>query len=105
MRHFKTRSRVKIRIGSKLRKHGGTRRPYCGVTMQKGNSRHSPTRDHMIPLCRGGLTTLTNITIICLCCNQEKGALLPDEFVAWRDGRASRIDKGVSWRTRKVLEL
>jgi hypothetical protein len=46
---------------------------------------------------------VTNITIICHTCNQEKGALLPDEFVAWRTGMASRIDKGVGWRCRKVL--
>jgi 5-methylcytosine-specific restriction endonuclease McrA len=73
--------------------------------IKHGPIQNRPTRDHMIPLSRRGQNVVTNITIICHTCNQEKGALLPDEFVAWRTGTASRIDKGVGWRCRKVFEL
>jgi 5-methylcytosine-specific restriction endonuclease McrA len=104
MQHFKTRPRVQVRLRSKLKRHAGRSCPYCLVTMDKGGPiQNRPTRDHMIPLSRGGMNVVTNITIVCHGCNQEKGALLPDEFVAWRNGSASRIDKGVGWRCRKVF--
>lgn len=54
----------------------------------------APTRDHIIALSRGGPDHIDNIQMICRRCNEEKGSLLPDEFVAWREGRASRIDRG-----------
>jgi 5-methylcytosine-specific restriction endonuclease McrA len=72
--------------------------------IKHGPIQNRPTRDHMIPLSRHGQNVVTNITIICHRCNQEKGALLPDEFVAWRAGTASRIDKGHAWRTRRVSD-
>jgi 5-methylcytosine-specific restriction endonuclease McrA len=106
MQHFKTRPRTTIRTRGKLKRHAGRSCPYCHASMDKGGPILTrPTRDHMIPLSRGGMNVVTNITIVCHGCNQEKGALLPDEFVAWRTGMASRIDKGVGWRCRKVFEL
>jgi 5-methylcytosine-specific restriction endonuclease McrA len=100
LQHFKTRPRFTIRTRGKLKRHAGTRCPYCNIVMDKGSTRYRPTRDHMIAKTRGGQDVVTNITIVCHRCNQEKGALLPDEFVAWRAGTASRIDKGVGWRRR-----
>lgn len=68
--------------------------PYCGVVMVKSGRDAWPTRDHIIALSRGGSNTVDNIIIICRRCNEDKGSLLPDEFIAWREGRASRLDKG-----------
>jgi len=77
-----------------LRRHGSIC-PYCDQPMTYENGRRSPrapTRDHVIPLSRGGSDRIENIVICCLECNGLKGALLPDEFAAWKDGRATRLD-------------
>lgn len=44
---------------------------YCGEYM--GVGQHKPTRDHVIPLSKGGETGPSNIVASCLKCNQEKG--------------------------------
>lgn len=56
----------------------------------------APSRDHIIPLSRGGLDEVSNIEIICQRCNGEKGSLTKCEYIAWREGRASRLDKGAT---------
>jgi hypothetical protein len=48
---------------------------YCGGEF----SRHSLTRDHVMPRSRGGKDTWTNVVSACKPCNQRKGALLPEE--------------------------
>ncbi len=61
-----------------------------------------PTRDHVIPLSRRsmpgkvfGMNVRGNIEIVCRQCNEEKGSLTKEEYVAWRLGLASRLDKGI----------
>lgn len=44
---------------------------YCGRTLHKGERF---TRDHLIPVSEGGLTTPDNIVPACGCCNSSKGA-------------------------------
>lgn len=92
------RHRYGIRTRNGLRRVAGTLCPYCQVEMTKGRTNQSdmnqPTRDHKIPLSRGGPDCVENIQMICRRCNEEKGSLLPEEFVAWREGRACRIDRG-----------
>jgi hypothetical protein len=41
------------------------------------------TRDHVIPLSRGGLDTRVNRVISCLRCNSVKGSMMPDEWAAY----------------------
>lgn len=41
--------------------------------------------DHIIPVARGGMPDLVNLTAACASCNQSKGALTPTEWAA-RDG-------------------
>lgn len=54
--------------------------PYCLEPIPEGHR----TKDHKIPKSRGGKTGPTNIVICCDTCNQEKGALTPDEYEIWK---------------------
>lgn len=36
------------------------------------------TLEHIIPLSRGGLNTMNNLTLACLGCNQERGSDMPE---------------------------
>lgn len=40
------------------------------------------TLDHEVPLSRGGLSTLSNMRLCCSSCNNKKGDMLLDEFLA-----------------------
>jgi len=52
---------------------------YCGKTITNPDDF---TMDHKTPLARGGHTVLSNLTPACLHCNQEKGMLTADEYMA-----------------------
>lgn len=54
--------------------------PYCLQTLPLEIS----TRDHLIPRSRGGKTEPANIILCCKKCNNEKGALTPDEYAHWK---------------------
>jgi hypothetical protein len=41
------------------------------------------TRDHIVPLGRGGKNELANRAWACSGCNQAKGDMMPDEWAAW----------------------
>lgn len=89
------KSRGPSKFGRRLRNHLGEPCPYCGVTMNRDggwDSRQAPSRDHRIPISRGGSNAPENIGICCRRCNEEKGSLTPEEFVAVRAGIASRLD-------------
>jgi 5-methylcytosine-specific restriction endonuclease McrA len=52
--------------------------PYCGRQMLvRGHEEQRPTRDHVVPLCKGG----TAILMVCYGCNQRKGDIMPDVFL------------------------
>lgn len=52
--------------------------PYCGCIMRiKGSGLEMPTRDHVLPLSKGG----TAILIVCYGCNNRKGDIMPDLFL------------------------
>lgn len=53
---------------------------YCGVSLTPDNY----TRDHVIPLSRGGSTQRENIAPCCYDCNHLKGPLTASEFLAVR---------------------
>ena len=64
-----------------IKRQHGFRCHYCGC------SPHRLTRDHYIPLNKGGLHAASNIVPACLSCNSAKRDLLPEEFAAFRRHR------------------
>jgi 5-methylcytosine-specific restriction endonuclease McrA len=53
---------------------------YCGRTQGMLKPRESLTRDHLIPLSRGGLNVWTNVITACSPCNTRKSNHLPHEI-------------------------
>lgn len=53
---------------------------YCGRTTAALRQRESLTRDHVVPLSRGGLNVWTNVVTACSSCNTRKADHLPDEI-------------------------
>jgi len=43
------------------------------------------TRDHRIPLCRGGTNAKENKVVACLRCNGIKGNMMPDEWASYME--------------------
>lgn len=88
---YNARYGARGRMRNMLRKHGKFCR-YCDVEMTKDIRDRAPSRDHIIPLSRGGPDTFENIAMACRACNEEKGSLTAEEYVAWKAGLASRLD-------------
>jgi len=53
---------------------------YCGRTASELKPRESLTRDHVIPMSRGGLNEWTNVVTACSPCNTRKASRLPHEI-------------------------
>lgn len=53
---------------------------YCGRHMTEFKPRESLTRDHLVPLSRGGTNDWTNVITACSPCNTRKGSRLPEEI-------------------------
>lgn len=53
---------------------------YCGRKQSALKHRESLTRDHLIPLSRGGLNIWTNVVTACSTCNTKKANHLPHEI-------------------------
>ena len=52
---------------------------YCGRHRQRMGHREFLTRDHLLPICRGGKNTWANVTTACTTCNHRKGNRTPEE--------------------------
>jgi 5-methylcytosine-specific restriction endonuclease McrA len=52
---------------------------FCGRTQRDLRDRECLTRDHLVPLSRGGSNAWTNVVTACSSCNTRKGNLLPEE--------------------------
>ena len=52
---------------------------FCGRTQRDLRPRECLTRDHLVPLSRGGTNAWTNVLTACSGCNTRKGNLLPEE--------------------------
>jgi 5-methylcytosine-specific restriction endonuclease McrA len=52
---------------------------FCGRTQAALRERECLTRDHLVPLSRGGTNAWTNVVTACSSCNARKGNHLPDE--------------------------
>ena len=53
---------------------------YCGRSTAELRPRQSLTRDHLIPLSRGGTNDWTNVVTACSPCNTRKANHLPEEI-------------------------
>ena len=53
---------------------------YCGRAAAELRPRESLTRDHVVPLSRGGTNAWTNVVTACSICNTKKAHHLPDEI-------------------------
>ena len=53
---------------------------YCGRASHELRIRESLTRDHVVPLSRGGTNAWTNVVTACSGCNTRKAHHLPDEI-------------------------
>ena len=53
---------------------------YCGRTQAELRPREALTRDHLIPLSRGGTNDWTNVVTACSPCNTRKANRLPHEI-------------------------
>jgi 5-methylcytosine-specific restriction endonuclease McrA len=53
---------------------------YCGRHMSEFKPREALTRDHLVPLSRGGTNDWTNVITACSPCNTRKGNRLPEEI-------------------------
>jgi 5-methylcytosine-specific restriction endonuclease McrA len=53
---------------------------YCGRSSAQLRHRESLTRDHVVPLSRGGTNAWTNVVTACSGCNTRKAHHLPDEI-------------------------
>ena len=52
---------------------------FCGRGQHELGAREGLTRDHLIPLSRGGTNGWSNVLTACSTCNTRKGNLLPEE--------------------------
>ncbi|MEX1999088.1 MAG: HNH endonuclease [Gemmatimonadales bacterium] len=52
---------------------------FCGRTQPELRHRECLTRDHLVPLSRGGTNEWTNVVTACSACNTRKGNHLPEE--------------------------
>lgn len=62
-------------------KHHGQACPYCCRAMDRRDARLHPTRDHVLPICRGG----TQKIICCQTCNGIKADMLPEVWNAFME--------------------
>ena len=53
---------------------------YCGRAQNELRHREALTRDHLIPLSRGGTNEWTNVVTACSSCNTRKANRLPSEI-------------------------
>lgn len=53
---------------------------YCGRTQSELKPREALTRDHLIPMSRGGSNEWTNVVTACSACNTRKGNRMPGEI-------------------------
>jgi 5-methylcytosine-specific restriction endonuclease McrA len=53
---------------------------YCGRAAIELRPREALTRDHLVPLSRGGTNHWSNVVTACSTCNARKGNLLPEEI-------------------------
>ena len=59
----------------------GKKCKYCGETVLKFNKTNQITCDHILPLQKGGHSTIGNLQLICAACNRRKSYLYENDFL------------------------
>lgn len=79
---------------------------YCGRHRRELGHREFLTRDHLLPLCRGGENTWTNVLTACTRCNHKKGNRTPGE-ARMRPLNAAAEPNHVElvWAVRRVTDI
>jgi 5-methylcytosine-specific restriction endonuclease McrA len=79
---------------------------YCGRHRRQLGHREFLTRDHLLPLCRGGDNTWTNVITACTSCNHRKGNRTPEEArMKPLHGAAEPNHVELVWAVRKVTPI
>lgn len=101
---------ARLRFGktaqSMVRRALGKSCPYCCCVMGRNgswNAPNAPSVDHRVPKSRGGWDTPENWLVCCRQCNEDKGSLTEEEYIAVRAGLATRLDKGPALRHRRSM--
>ena len=61
--------------------------------------------EHMIPKSRGGTDSVRNATLSCRCCNRDKGAMTPNEWLDQLKGRSPSSEKGKELTQTRIAHL
>lgn len=76
--------------------------PYCAHDMDLTKHRKRPSRDHIVPLARGGPNLASNIVMCCARCNYDKASKLLEEWLdelIWSgDARAKPVAQFIALR-------
>jgi 5-methylcytosine-specific restriction endonuclease McrA len=56
---------------------------YCEKPLIPGHVQRGPTKEHRIPVSRGGARKGDNVTSACVLCNRTKGNMTDAEFMQW----------------------
>ena len=79
---------------------------YCGRHRTRLHARQFLTRDHVLPLSRGGENSWTNVVTSCSPCNNRKGNHLPEEAglaLLTTPGEPNYVHLG--WAVRRVTPI
>lgn len=79
---------------------------YCGRHRRELGYRESLTRDHVVPMSRGGDNHWTNVVTACSRCNLRKGNRLPSEcgfHLQTQPGEPSEVE--LIWAVRRVTPI
>ncbi len=79
---------------------------YCGRQKSDLHKREFLTRDHILPISRGGGNSWDNVVTACSTCNHRKGNRLPREAglrLGFRPGEPDQVQ--LVWAVRKVTPI
>lgn len=82
MRQARERGRHTAQEWWALYRGVGGRCFYCDVQCASWPQHRRPTKDHRIPVSRGGSDSIGNIVVACKRCNSEKSTMTDVEFLA-----------------------
>ena len=79
---------------------------YCGRHKRELGHREFLTRDHLLPICRGGDNSWENVTTACTRCNHKKANRTPEEahmHLRSRPGEPNHVE--LVWAVRRVTPI
>ena len=96
-----------VKLKRLLHKQGG-RCYYCNMSISRHYHQGAPleaTIDHRIPRARGGTNAAINLVAACFSCNNRKGNMTSDEFIAHMNGPAMSTARLELWMRADALRL